>query len=280
MQGDGNERVYFHSGLLGEPIFEMRMVRQVIDYYRPAATGYPADRAWITTSLGELQYVDLNDITAQPGSINLETQLDLGGELSHAEANHIAIRDNQAYLSRDYGGVMVVNMDDAGVAGAVGVDYWIRDIPNPRGIAMLNDTLYVVGEGNECGDDYCRFLLVIDASTMVPLVDNTTTIEVDKDDSGILIALIQVGKLPQEVLLTQDFAFVTNQDDNTVSVISLLNNAVAATIDVGEEPFSLALYTTLAGVDQYVYVGNVEDNTISIIDVPTLTVVATYEGTQ
>lgn len=241
---------------------------------------YPADRAWITTSLNQLQYFDLNDISQPAGFINLDTPLDLGGDLSHAEVNHIARRDNQAFLSREYGGVLVVDLDDADVPGSVGVDYWIRDIPNPRGIAIRGDTLYVVGEGNECGGSWCRFLMVFDVSTMVPTVGNTTTIVVDKEDSGILVTTIVVGKLPQEVLLSQDFAFVTNQDDDTVSVINLATNGVVATIDVGEEPFSLALYTTPAGVDQYVYIGNVKDNTISIIDVPTLTVVATYEGPQ
>ncbi len=239
---------------------------------------YPADRAWITTSLGEFQYVDLNDISATPGSIDLDIPLDLGGTLNTGDVNHIARRDNQSFLSRVNSGVLVVNLDDAGVAGEVGVDYYIRDIPNPRGIAIRDDTLYVVGEGNECGGDWCRFLMVLDVSTMVPVTGNTSAFVVDKDDSGILTAIIKVGKSPQEVLLTQDYAFVTNQEDDTVSVIALDTNSVVTTIDVGLEPFSLALYTTLAGVDQYVYVGNVESNTISIIDVPTLAVVATYNG--
>lgn len=241
---------------------------------------YPAaaDRAWVTTSLNELEYFNLNDVSQPEGSINLDVPLDLGGDLNHAEVSHVVIRDMQAFLSRDYGGALVVNLDDADVAGAVGVDYYIRDIPNPRGIAIRGDMLYVVGEGNECGSNYCRFLMVIDVSTLVPLADNTSAFVVDKDDSGILVATIEVGKFPQEVLLSQNFAFVTNQQDDTVSVIDLATNAVVATIDVGEEPFSLALYTTLAGIDQYIYVGNVEDNSISIIDIPTLTVVATYNG--
>jgi len=241
---------------------------------------YPTDRAWVTTSLNELQYFDINDVSQPAGSIALDVPLDLGGELSHAEVTHIALRDPQAFLSRTNGGVLVVNLDEADVAGAVGVDYFIRDIPNPRGIAISGDLLYVVGEGNECGGDYCRFLMVLDVSTLTPVVDNTSAFVVDKDDAGLLVATIAVGKLPQEVLLSQDFAFVTNQDGDTVSAINLATNAVAATIDVGEEPFSLALYTTMAGVDQYLYVGNVEDNTISIIDIPTLTVVTTYNGPQ
>lgn len=241
---------------------------------------HPPDRAWVTTSLNQLQFYNLNDVSQPDGFIALDVPLDLGGTLENAEVTHIARRDNQAYLSRTYGGVLIVNLDEAGVAGAVGVDYFIRDVPNPRGIAIRGDTLYVVGEGNECGGSYCRFLMVLDVSAFVPLVDNTTGFLVDKDDSNIVIATIEVGKLPQEVLLSQDFAFVSNMQDDTVSVIDLATNGVAGTIPVGEEPFSFALYTTLAGVDQYLYVGNVEENTISIVDIPTLTVVTTYNGPQ
>lgn len=257
---------------------------------------YPTDRAWISSSEDQLQFVNLADFAAAPGFVNLNTQLDLGGALSDTGFNHIARRNNQAFLSREFGGIMVVNLDKAGVTGANAVDYFIVDIPNPRGIAIREtgevdaenrpiDYLYVVGEGNECGGDYCRFVMVINLTTMVPLTDNTYTIQVDKDDSGILTNTIQVGDFPQEILLSQAYAFVTNQNDDTVSVIDLATNAVVATITVGvqpdendDQPFTLALYTTLAGDDQYVYVGNVESNTISIIDVPTLSLAATYNG--
>ncbi len=236
---------------------------------------YPTSRAWITTSLGELQYVNITNLS-DTGSINLKTNLDIGGTLSHAEVNHIALQDSQAFLSREYGGILVVNLDDAGTAGAVAVDYYIRDIPNPRGIAVRGTTLYVVGEGNECDGDWCRFLMVLDVSALTPVTGNTTTEQLDKEDDGLLLETIEVQKLPQEVLLSTDYAFVTNQDSDTVSVIDLATNTLYTNISVGEEPFSLALYTTAAGVDQYLYVGNVEDNTISIIDIPTLSVVATY----
>ena len=69
---------------------------------------------------------------------------------------------------------------------------------------------------------------------------------------------------------------MTNQNDNTVSVISIAARNVVTTIDVGRQPVTMSLYTTLAGEEKYVYVGNMYDNTISVIDIPTLTVVATY----
>ncbi|MBN1282846.1 MAG: hypothetical protein JXA24_03635 [Proteobacteria bacterium] len=236
---------------------------------------YPADRAWVTTSEDGLQYFDLAAI-GPPGSLALTCDLDTGGSLTQTAVNHIARNDPQAFLSREYGGVLVVNLDKAGDAGSVPVDYWISDIPNPEGIAFDGSRIWVVGEGNECDGDWCRFVQVVDVAPLVPRTGNTTAARVDKDDAGLLIATIEVGKNPQEVLLSTQYAFVTNQDDDTVTVIDRATYAVVATVSVGEAPFSLALYLTPAGDERYLYVGNVESNTLSIIDISTLAVVATY----
>jgi YVTN family beta-propeller protein len=236
---------------------------------------YPARTAWITTSLTELQYVDLDGGLLSPSSVSLVMYLDTGETLSVSEAYHVVLRDNQAILTRDGGGIMFVNLDKRGVAGATPVDYMIADVGLVRGLAYRNDRIYVVGEGDL--DGYKRYLLVIDVTALTPLVDNSSTKKLDKDNDGLLVALIEVGNNPQEVLLTDDYAFVTNMDDDTVSVVELATNAVVKTITVGDAPFSLALYKDGAGDDKYVYVGNIESNTISIIDVATLSVAATYQ---
>ncbi|MFA4875562.1 MAG: hypothetical protein WC690_09520, partial [bacterium] len=133
---------------------------------------YPVanERAWVTTSLGELQYVDIASGNLTPGNVTLTTTLNSGGTISHAEVNHIAILNNQAFLSREYGGIMVVNLDDAGLAGAVAVDYFIGDVQNPRGIATDGRYIYVVGEGDDSGD-WIRFVLVLDPSSLTPLTN-------------------------------------------------------------------------------------------------------------
>ena len=236
---------------------------------------YPADRVWISTSLNEIQYFDLTGVVPT-GSMTLNSDLDTGGKLTNTEFNHIARVGNQAFLSREYGGVLVVNLDKAGQTGANALDYWIGDVPNPRGIATDGTNIYVVGEGNECGEDYCRFVEIIRIVDLVPRTGNINAIQVDKDDSGILVATIEVGKNPQEILLSTDYIFVTNQDDNTLSVINRSTLGAITPLAVGEAPFSLALYVTPAGEEKYLYVGNAESNTISIVDIPTLTVVATY----
>ena len=154
------------------------------------------------------------------------------------------------------------------------MDYKITDAGYVRGIAYRDNKICVVGEGDQSG--YKRYVLVLDVTNLTPLTDNTTTEKLDKNDDDLLVALVQVGMSPQEVLLTTDYLFVTNMDDDTVSVIDLATNTVITTIAVGDAPFSQALYQDLAGDDKYVYVGNIESNTISIIDIATLSVVATY----
>jgi len=238
---------------------------------------YPAGRMWVSTSENEMQYFDQGNL-GSPGTMGLNTDLDTGGKLTITSFNHIVRINNQAFLSRENGGIMVVNLDKAGEEGVNAMDYWIRDVPQPRGIATDGTNIFALGYGSECdgGDRSCRFVKVIDATTMVPLTGNTTAIEVDTGVAGIEVAVIEVGKNPQEILLSTLYAFVTNQDDDTVSVIDRATYAVVATISVGDAPFSLALYVDGLGVEKYLYVGNVESNTFSIIDMATLSVVATY----
>ena len=242
---------------------------------------YPADRAWIpnelTTATQELQYADLGAGTATIGAQSLLSPVDSGGSITQAQTTYIAIIGNQAFLSRIYGGIMVVNLDEVGVPGATPVDYYIQNIEAPYGLAVdpATNTLYVAGQGNNAGGDWTNYLLVLDVSTLTPTTTNTTTHAVDKTE--LMQAMITVGNNPMEVALSpqNNVAFVTNANDNTVSVIDTQTNAVRTTIAVGVEPVTMALYTTAGGIEQYMYVANIYDNTLSIIDIPTLTVVAT-----
>jgi YVTN family beta-propeller protein len=66
-------------------------------------------------------------------------------------------------------------------------------------------------------------------------------------------------------------AYVTNQGNNTVSVISTNNNAVVATIPVGAFPTGVAI--TPDGT--HAYVTNFKDSTVSVIATTNNAVVAT-----
>ncbi len=235
---------------------------------------HPAGRMWLTTSQDKIQYVDIGGDLV-PRNISLLTTFEDGSSMGWAESYHMVINANQGFLTRYSSGVMIMNLDEAGIADAYPMDYFIQDLQNPLGIAYRGGILYVVGMGEEDGE-WRKYLAVLDVSALVPVFGNERTKKLDKDDEGILLAMIDVGENPQEVLLSTDYAFVTNIDDDTVSVIDLSKRKVVKTINVGEEPFSLGLYTDAGGSDRYLYVGNVQSNTLSIIDIATLKVVATY----
>jgi YVTN family beta-propeller protein len=75
------------------------------------------------------------------------------------------------------------------------------------------------------------------------------------------------GGVPCPVTL----AYISNQGDNSVSVIDTASNAVVATVSVGNVPFGVAV--ALDG--SRVYVANLNDNNVSVIDASNNTVVAT-----
>ncbi|MFC5200271.1 beta strand repeat-containing protein [Streptomyces kaempferi] len=91
--------------------------------------------------------------------------------------------------------------------------------------------------------------------------------------TALLDPTVPVGNFPTGVAITPNglFAYVTNEGDNTVSVIDTTTNTVTATIPVGTSPLGVAV--TPNGLT--VYVTNVSDNTVSVIDTTTNTVTTT-----
>ena len=89
--------------------------------------------------------------------------------------------------------------------------------------------------------------------------------------SIVLFLLLSMGVgLGTATSQAQTRAYVTNQLDNTVSVIDTATNTVLATIPVGAVPVGVAI--TPDGTRAYVT--NAGDNTVLVIDTATNTVVA------
>jgi len=64
---------------------------------------------------------------------------------------------------------------------------------------------------------------------------------------------------------------VTNEEDKTVSVIDTATNTVTATVNVGKQPYGVAVNP----IGTKVYVANIVDSTVSVINTTTNTVIAT-----
>jgi len=68
-------------------------------------------------------------------------------------------------------------------------------------------------------------------------------------------------------------AYITNLNDNTVSVIDTASNTVTATVPVGNFPNGVAVTPDGA----HVYVANVVDGTVSVIDTASNAATATVD---
>src|SRR4249919_3396035 len=82
--------------------------------------------------------------------------------------------------------------------------------------------------------------------------------------SGFAFLLVWSG-----VALAAPFAYITNLDANSVSVIDIFGNNVVATIPVGSQPAGVAVNST----GSRIYVANV--NSVSVIDGASKSVITT-----
>lgn len=236
---------------------------------------YPPDRMWIATEANDIEYMNLADNTV--GGASLLTDLSEGGSFTASETTYIAVLGNQAFLNRIRAGMIVVNLDEVDDTSKNPVDYWVEDIMVPGDVKTDGTYVYMTDEENIDGD-LTPLLLVMDPSKMPPLTDNATTIVLDKEDDGILVAQITVCDQPQRIHLTTAYAFVTcknGDDEGQVAVVDLATRTVVTTLTVGDQPFNMVLYAP-GGVEKYLYVGNIESNDFSIIDIATLTVIGVY----
>ena len=74
-------------------------------------------------------------------------------------------------------------------------------------------------------------------------------------------------------LYAQPYAYITNQGDNSVSVIDTNTNTVIQTIAVGHRPAGVVV----SGNGKRVYISNPESKNISVIDTKTLTNIKTIK---
>jgi YVTN family beta-propeller protein len=80
----------------------------------------------------------------------------------------------------------------------------------------------------------------------------------------MVIATIPVGKNPRDIIWAPDgrFAYVVNEDSNTVSVIDARTNQVTATIPTGASPSSIAVLPD----SHQAYVTNLNSGTLTVLE--------------
>lgn len=205
--------------------------------------------------------------------LSLAVTTDGHGNFNGEESSEVVLLGNRAFVTSRFGNVYVINTDEVGDTSKNPLDAMIFNDKDGdyRGIATDGTLLYVADADRDIDG-----LRVIDPS-LIPAVDpdvaTVTTFDIN-DVETARIDLPDNGE-PNEVAIFKGKAYVSNLDDDTVSVVDLSSNSLITNIAVGDEPYGITPFT-IDGTD-LIYVTNLRSNSISIIDPSTNTVVNTFQ---
>lgn len=227
----------------------------------------------VTNSTNSLNYYDITG-TPSEQDLNMGVLMSNNEYLVNANSTEVVVLNRQAFVTRTYGGLFVIDLDEIDNPNANAVDYLVYNITSPRGIATDGTYIYLANQ-EVVNDVITPQLLVIDPVALPPRIGNSDMLIIDKGNPGIIFATLTPGMDPQEVTAGRDFVFVTSISENMVSMFSIANKTAVTNITVGQEPFGMAIYSP-GGIDTHLYVCNIESNNISIIDIAQQAAVATY----
>lgn len=247
-------------------------------------------RLYVPTGDDSLQVIDISGATPEvAATIDLLVELDDGSTLRAASVARGVLFNNetQLVLVREEGGLFVLNVSELENSAVNAVDYFIDDIVDPRSVAIgdaASKTIYVSELLTNKDGTQSDLLRELNLTRLPAVSDNTTTAVKDKDVERLLKDTIFLGVTsresddPQEVVVSTDFdrTYISLMESGYVSVVKTSTGKQIKTIQVGEEPFGLALYQATDAEDTHLFVCNRVGNTVSIIDLSTNTIVGTY----
>jgi YVTN family beta-propeller protein len=139
-------------------------------------------------------------------------------------------------------------------------DEAVFDKPYGVTVGTSGQLIYVVNSGS-------NKLKILNASTVYSAGDDFDWGDYDAEDNTVgpysLSSTIDVGNDPRCIVLNSDesYAYITNYEDDTVTVIDITNRTVTDTINVGDGPIGISITPT----GDYLYVVNHLDNSVSVI---------------
>ncbi len=234
---------------------------------------------------GELHVFELADPT-QKITVDLSVTLQSGQEFDGNSTTHVTLYGTQAFLSNRAGVIYVINIANIGVDGENPIDYLITNLHDLKSIVNDGTNIYI-DEVDFNDTDIGRWRS-IDPTTVPPIADNggaVIEVDIDSEREGKPVEKqrLDIGEEPAEMLVFKDRLYITNSDDNTVSVLDISDPddvTLEITIDLTDGGFSAAFPFSLAaatfGAQDLLYVGNLGSNTLSIIDIASNTVIADY----
>lgn len=226
-------------------------------------------RIYVINNGGTLQVYDPDDFSTSI-QVSLDLTLSTQDLALGSGSTEVAISadGSMAFVSNNGGHIYGINTSDVGDTSKNPIDYVILNVEEARGLALSGTTIYMVD-----GTLDAEVVRKLDVSTLTPVSpDAAAPSEIDA--ATLQATTISVGENPNEIILFDEKAYISNQGDDSVTVVDLSNDSVAATIAVGEDPFGLTAFTV--GESDYLYVTNLAGNSISIVDLATNTVVATF----
>lgn len=228
-------------------------------------------RIYVVANGGSLNVFQPSDLSTSV-QVSLEVTLASGEKFSGRNSSEAVLLGAQAFITNRGDALYVINTDEVGDATKNPVDTIVTDAGNLRGIATDGTLLYAVdgGDGAEEGPQ----LRVINPSSLTAASPDSSSIS-EVAMSAAQTTTVALGNDPNEVAVFNGRAYVSNTDDDTVTVIELAGHTVVTTITVGDEPFGLTAFTL--GATDYLYVTNLKGNSISIVDLTNgNTVVGTF----
>jgi YVTN family beta-propeller protein len=116
-------------------------------------------------------------------------------------------------------------------------------------------------------------LIAVGDANSVAILDTASVPHAFHESRSPLIAQIPVGKGPSFAVFTPDSrkAYVTNMNDNTISVLDMATMTISTTISVGQMPD----HTAITQDGRFVYVTQGQSNDVAVIDTATDQVIAT-----
>lgn len=214
-----------------------------------------------------------------PADLSTFTRLSLAvitdghGDFDGQESTEVVLSGNRAFVSSRFGNIYVINTTEIGDTSKNPIDSLIFNDKDGdyRGLAVDGTNLYVAD-----ADRDIDALRVIDLTKIPEVTTDVATIsEFDINDvQSAQIDLPEDGE-PNEVAIFKGKAYISNLDDDTVSVVDLATNALVTNVAVEDEPFGITPFT-IDGID-YVYVTNLRGNSISILDPDSNTILNTFK---
>lgn len=112
------------------------------------------------------------------------------------------------------------------------------------------------------------------AATLVPNMGDHGDMEMNgtavfyNSETDELVKEVEVGNHPAHIVFTEDgkFALVTNNEDNTVSVIDIETYNVVNTVETGTGPHGFRI----SNDSKFAYVANMGEDTISVIEIDSM----------